>query len=824
MSSRRLLTGISTLLAATLLHAAPVPLQNATATLSQTVSGHFSIANTLLPQSPSNIGWAIYDGPIGPPYPVSATRAQTAVFETVENLGFTNETTLTFTLSQLLAGAPQHTIGRLRLSATTAPRQEFADGLSTGGNLGTNWVVLEPATFATDSGGPVTVLPDHSLLFGGVSPVTDVYYIRAYTALTNITGFRLEVLEDPSLPGGDGPGRQPENGNFVLTGFEVSALAGRVTNVLIPTILSLASERTPSTQTAVVPLQINAAGIENTVSFSLAFEPARLSFLSALPAPALSNLVVTLDTNQLSAGRIGVTAALPPGATLPAGSQEVIQLRFNTARSAGDFQTPLTITDSPTPSRLFSAAGSEVESRWNFTTLFVTGTREYPQFRLGSFTAMAGTEVEIPVTLVSFGAENALSFSVNYGLPTATFLGIQSNPALTNLQFLANTNQLSVGRIGLIAALPAGQSLGVGTNELCRIRLRLPITALGPISLRFQSTPTPQQVVDANAQPIDTQWFSSAFAVMAAELESDVHPRSIPNRILNVSDWVQVGRFVAALDEATPGAEFQRADCAPLSTAGNGLLTVSDWVQAGRSAAGLDPLTLLGGPTERSTNGPNRRLSAPALETDRALKVVADEFLKGRTNEVAIRFTALGDENALAFSVAFDPAAIEFVDSRLGTSAGPATWNLNTRQLANGRIGVAMALNVGSRFAAAEGPVLHLRFRAKGTAGSPIQFADGPVIREVASPAALPLDTAWVGASIAVAQPSLSFALDPTDAANPIVLSWPAKFTDARLKTAESIRPEAWLDVPTAPVLSGGRYQVRLPASANAAFFRIEEP
>jgi hypothetical protein len=824
MPSRRLLTGISTLFAATLLHAAPVPLQNATATLSQTVSGHFSIANTLLPQSPSNIGWAIYDGPFGPPYPASATRAQTAVFETVENLGFTNETTLTFTLSQLLAGAPQHTIGRLRLSATTAPREEFADGLPTGGNVGTNWVVLEPVTFATDSGGPVTVLPDHSLLFGGVSPITDVYYIRAYTALTNITGFRLEVLEDPSLPGGDGPGRHPENGNFVLTGFEVSALAGRTTNVLIPSVLTLSSTRTPSRQTAVVPVRINAAGIENTVSFSLAFDPVRLSFLSALPATNLPNLVVTLETNQLTAGRLGITAALPPGATLPAGSQDILQFSFGTARSPGDFQTPITQTDEPTPSRLLSAAGTGVDFRWNSTTLLVTGTREFPQFRLPSFAAMAGSEIEIPVTLVSYGDENALSFTLNYGIPTATFLGIEANPALTNLQILANTNSLSTGRIGIIAALPAGQGLGTGTNELCRIRLRIPITVNGSFHLRFQSSPTPQQLVNAAAQPIDTQWMTGGFTSFPAELESDVHPRSSPNRLVNISDWVQIGRFVAALDEATAGAEFQRADCAPLTTAGNGLLTVSDWVQAGRSAAGLDPLTLLGGPTQPSTNGPNRRLPAPALETDRALKVVADEFLKGRTNEVAIHFNALGDENALAFSVSFDPAAIEFVDSRLGTAAGPATWNLNTRKLANGRIGVAMALNVGSRFAAAEGPVLHLRFRAKGTAGSPIQFADGPVIREVASPAAMPLTATWVGASIAVAQPSLSFALDPTDAANPILLSWSAKFTDARLKTAESIRPEAWQDVPTTPVLSSGRYQVRLPASTNAAFFRVEEP
>ncbi|MFM8358549.1 MAG: hypothetical protein ACKOET_08315 [Verrucomicrobiota bacterium] len=823
MHYRDLRTGAAILALTATLQAAPVALQRATATVSQTLSGDFSIANTLLPQGPGNLGWAIYDGPWGPPYPATATGAQTAVFETVENLGFTNGTTLTFTLSQLLAGAPQHTIGRLRLSATTAPREEFADGLATAGQVGTNWIVLEPAAFATDSGGPVTALPDRSLLFGGISPATDVYHIRAYTSLTGITGFRLEVLEDPSLPG-DGPGRQPENGNFVLTGFEVSALAGRVTNVLVPSVLSLSSTRTPSTQTAVIPLRIHAAGIENALGFSLAFDPARLSFLNASPVPALSNLVVTLDTSQLPAGRLGVTAALPPGGNLAAGSQEVLQLRFNTARSPGDFQTAITLTNVPTPSRLLSLDGSEVESRWNSTTLQVAGTREFPQFRLPSFAAMAGTEVDIPVTLVSYGSESALSFTLNYGLPTATFLGIEPNPALAALQILANTNSLSTGRIGIIAALPTGQTLGAGTNELGRIRLRIPISVTGLFPLRFQGSPTPQQVVNAAAQPIEAQWMGGGFTALPAELEADVHPRSTPNRLVNISDWVQVGRFVAALDEAAPGAEFQRADCAPLTTAGNGLLTVSDWVQAGRSAAGLDPLTLLGGPTQPSAAGPNRRRPAPAGPTDRVLRAVADEFLPGRTNEVAVHFQALGDENAVAFSVAFDPRAMEFVDSRLGAAAGPATWNLNTRQLANGRVGVALALNVGGRFAAADGPLLHLRFRARGAAGSPLQFADGPVIREVASPAALPLPATWVDTSIAVTQPSLSMVFDPADPATPVVLSWSALFTGARLQAADRLHPDAWRELPDTPVLSAGRQVVRLPASANAAFFRIEEP
>jgi len=54
---------------------------------------------------------------------------------------------------------------------------------------------------------------------------------------------------------------------------------------------------------------------------------------------------------------------------------------------------------------------------------------------------------------------------------------------------------------------------------------------------------------------------------------------------------------VAGLDVPTNGSEFQRADCAPRSTLGDGAITIADWVQVGRYMTGLDPLTPAGGPT-----------------------------------------------------------------------------------------------------------------------------------------------------------------------------------------------------------------------------------
>jgi hypothetical protein len=63
-------------------------------------------------------------------------------------------------------------------------------------------------------------LDDGSVLAGGAEPATDTYLVAARAPVGDLTGFRLDVLADPSLPKG-GPGRAA-NGNFVLSEFRVS--------------------------------------------------------------------------------------------------------------------------------------------------------------------------------------------------------------------------------------------------------------------------------------------------------------------------------------------------------------------------------------------------------------------------------------------------------------------------------------------------------------------------------------------------------------------------------------------------------------------------
>jgi hypothetical protein len=76
-----------------------------------------------------------------------------------------------------------------------------------------------PAVQGAADGQGLKLLPDASLLAQGTPPATNIHVVSLTVPANGITGLRLEVLPDPSLPA-KGPGRA-ENGNFHLTGLEV---------------------------------------------------------------------------------------------------------------------------------------------------------------------------------------------------------------------------------------------------------------------------------------------------------------------------------------------------------------------------------------------------------------------------------------------------------------------------------------------------------------------------------------------------------------------------------------------------------------------------
>jgi hypothetical protein len=91
------------------------------------------------------------------------------------------------------------------------------------GDSKVEWTTLTPASAKARSGSELKILPDGSVL-GSKFAAKDNFVVTVRTELQGITGFRLEVLPDASLPA-QGPGAA-ENGNFVLTELKAAAKEG----------------------------------------------------------------------------------------------------------------------------------------------------------------------------------------------------------------------------------------------------------------------------------------------------------------------------------------------------------------------------------------------------------------------------------------------------------------------------------------------------------------------------------------------------------------------------------------------------------------------
>jgi uncharacterized protein DUF1553/uncharacterized protein DUF1549/cytochrome c len=86
------------------------------------------------------------------------------------------------------------------------------------------WVTLRPSEYRSEGGAKLQLLSDGSILAGGANPEADTYTIKTSVPLTGVTGIRLEVLPDGSLPH-NGPGRDTA-GNFFLSDFDVQPGSG----------------------------------------------------------------------------------------------------------------------------------------------------------------------------------------------------------------------------------------------------------------------------------------------------------------------------------------------------------------------------------------------------------------------------------------------------------------------------------------------------------------------------------------------------------------------------------------------------------------------
>ncbi len=110
-----------------------------------------------------------------------------------------------------------------QVDAEKAKLDEKADAFFTANSSAIEWHPLATHSAKSDTGLSLLPQADRSILAVGDKRDKGVYTVQYKTQLKKITGLRLEVLADPTLPS-NGPGLA-ENGNFVLTELIVKASA-----------------------------------------------------------------------------------------------------------------------------------------------------------------------------------------------------------------------------------------------------------------------------------------------------------------------------------------------------------------------------------------------------------------------------------------------------------------------------------------------------------------------------------------------------------------------------------------------------------------------
>ena len=451
--------------------------------------------------------------------------------------------------------------------------------------------------------------------------------------------------------------------------------------------------------------------------------------------------------------------------------------------------------------------------------------------RVVNASGMAGSTVAVPVQLLANGNENALGFSLSYNTNLLAFTNVVLGGGAGGAALIPNVSQTASGKVGVALALNSGSVFAPGAQEMVLVNFTIvaaPSASNQTTSVTFGDAPTTRQLVDAAAGNLAAYYTNGIVTIPASDWEGDTAPRTNGDKQLKIADWVQVGRFVAKLDVPNDGSEYQRADCAPRATLGNGILSITDWVQAGRYAAGLDPLTVVDGPTTEDTN------AVPLVgggkfqpkSVGRTLRVTSRTVQAAVTNTVTVQLEALGNENAVGFSLNFNPALLQFVSASLGADAGNALSNLNTSAIGSGKLGVALALSTGVSWPAGTRELLKVNFAvaASATGTSNVAFASSPIAAEISDAAANTLTATYASGVLTFSPypPVLRANLAETNA----VVAWPVVASNfvLQVNADPAIASSNWSNASENPAVIGEDKVVTITNTAGTKFFRLYKP
>jgi hypothetical protein len=193
------------------------------------------------------------------------------------------------------------------------------------------------------------------------------------------------------------------------------------------------------------------------------------------------------------------------------------------------------------------------------------------------------------------------------------------------------------------------------------------------------------------------------------------------------------------------------------------------------------------------------------------------------TASVSVELDATGNENALGFTLSFNPALVQYVSSSPGSGAAVGvTFNINTSQVGAGKLGVGAALGANVTFTPGTKEILKLNFAVTPTAvgTSNVVFVNSPVRMEVSDPDANSLATTYTPGTLTISPfpPVLRISANATD----VTVAWPVVASNYVLQVNDTVSGN-WSNAP-APVVIGPDNVVSTPIASGTKFYRLFKP
>nr|MBP6820127.1 hypothetical protein [Acidobacteriota bacterium] len=145
-----------------------------------------------------------------------------------------------------------------------------------------------------------------------------------------------------------------------------------------------------------------------------------------------------------------------------------------------------------------------------------------------------------------------------------------------------------------------------------------------------------------------------------------------------------------------------------------------------------------------------------SAQTTRTLRVQQSIAARGQNQSIVVEMEAVGNENAVGFSLNFDTSQLRFVSASTIAGTTGAAMNINTAMIGAGKAGIAMALPGGQKLAVGKQPIAVITFTvlaAENVTNTFLNFGDQPIPREVVDTSANAVAASFSGATLTFAQP-----------------------------------------------------------------------